>query len=189
MALISLVEYAQRVGISPDTARQRAGRGAYKTAVKIGRNWLIDENEQHIDGRKRDRIMKSFYYIEETGYYFIKNKFEINNDFDGTNEFRVFEDLKEAVQHFNSLKCEIDFRHNSTCSFFTLYQADVDIASLEDYEIEDAIIEVVTYEHPVLIAKKSMTNEQGQLFSELGIEAKQPTVWVDSKYDSSLFTW
>lgn len=51
--LISLVEWAQKHGIDPATARQRAGRGAFQTAQKIGRNWLIDSDEELIDHRKK----------------------------------------------------------------------------------------------------------------------------------------
>ena len=40
--LISLSEYARRNGIDPATVRQRVNRGAYRTARKIGRNWVID---------------------------------------------------------------------------------------------------------------------------------------------------
>lgn len=49
--LISLPEYAERHGKSPDTARQMALRGGFKTAKKIGRNWLIDDQEQYPDHR------------------------------------------------------------------------------------------------------------------------------------------
>lgn len=49
--LISLAEYAQLNGIDPATARQRALRGSYQTARKIGRNWVIDKNELHVDHR------------------------------------------------------------------------------------------------------------------------------------------
>lgn len=52
--LISLSEYAQLNGIDPATARQRALRGAYKTARKIGRNWIIDKNEPHLDHRAKN---------------------------------------------------------------------------------------------------------------------------------------
>lgn len=51
MALISLVEYAEKHGKNPDTLRQLALRGKFKTARKIGRNWAIDEDEPYIDGR------------------------------------------------------------------------------------------------------------------------------------------
>ena len=53
--LISLVEYAKLHGVTPDTARQRANRGVFKTARKIGRNWVIDKNEPYIDNRKKDK--------------------------------------------------------------------------------------------------------------------------------------
>lgn len=52
--LISLTEYAQLNGIDPATARQRALRGSYQTARKIGRNWVIDKNELHVDHRVKN---------------------------------------------------------------------------------------------------------------------------------------
>lgn len=51
--LIALAEYARKHGRDPATARQRAGRGAFKTAVKIGRDWLIDSEEPWEDARIR----------------------------------------------------------------------------------------------------------------------------------------
>lgn len=48
---ISLAEYARINGIDPATVRQRASRGAYRSARKIGRNWVIDKNEPHVDHR------------------------------------------------------------------------------------------------------------------------------------------
>ena len=48
---ISLAEYAKKNGIKHNTARKRAARGAYKTAIKIGRNWVIDKDEPHVDHR------------------------------------------------------------------------------------------------------------------------------------------
>ena len=49
--LISLAEYAKMHGITGDTARQRAARGVFKTARKIGRNWVIEKNEPYVDNR------------------------------------------------------------------------------------------------------------------------------------------
>ena len=51
--LISLGEWAKKNGIHPDTARQRAIRGAFETAYKIGRNWVIDSDEKLVDHRKK----------------------------------------------------------------------------------------------------------------------------------------
>jgi hypothetical protein len=53
--LISLAEYAELHGVTPDTARQRANRGVFKTARKIGRNWVIDKNESYIDNRIKNK--------------------------------------------------------------------------------------------------------------------------------------
>lgn len=51
MGLISLVEYAERHGKQPITVRQKAKRGGFRTAQKIGRNWIIDEDEPYEDQR------------------------------------------------------------------------------------------------------------------------------------------
>jgi len=57
--LISLAEYAKINGIDPATVRQRVLRGSYQTARKIGRNWVIDRNEPHLDHRlKSDKYSK-----------------------------------------------------------------------------------------------------------------------------------
>lgn len=51
MALISLAEYARRLGKSPIDMRRRAREGKFRTARKIGRDWVIDENEPFVDLR------------------------------------------------------------------------------------------------------------------------------------------
>lgn len=56
---ISLTEYAELNGIKAATVRQRAIRGAYQTARKLGRNWVIDKNEPHVDHR-----LKSVQYVK-----------------------------------------------------------------------------------------------------------------------------
>lgn len=53
--LITLKSWAIRHGILPATARQKAGRGGYQTAVRVGRDWMIDEAEPKVNlkpGRK-----------------------------------------------------------------------------------------------------------------------------------------
>lgn len=50
---ITLKEWAQKNGITPDTARQRANRGAFQTAVKVGDLWLIRKDEPLIDHRRK----------------------------------------------------------------------------------------------------------------------------------------
>ena len=48
---ISLAEYAKLNGRTPATVRQKVLRGGFKTARKIGRNWMIDKNEPYVDER------------------------------------------------------------------------------------------------------------------------------------------
>ena len=56
--LIPLKEYAERHGNGPATARQAAGRGSFKTAQKMGRDWFVDDAEPW-----PDRRVKSGKYI------------------------------------------------------------------------------------------------------------------------------
>ena len=60
MGLITLKEYAERLGKNPVVARQKAGRGGFKTAQKIGRDWFIDENEPYEDNRIRSGAYKNW---------------------------------------------------------------------------------------------------------------------------------
>jgi DNA (cytosine-5)-methyltransferase 1 len=56
--LISLSEYAKIHGKSADTIRRFAERSALKTAIKIGRNWVVDSEEDY-PVQKREK-KKSF---------------------------------------------------------------------------------------------------------------------------------
>lgn len=64
--LISLADWAKKNGIDSATARQRAGRGAFETARKIGRNWVIDENEKLIDHRRKDLTTEIYDKVFQT---------------------------------------------------------------------------------------------------------------------------
>ena len=60
MALITLKEYAERHGRNPATARQKANRGGFLTAQKIGRDWFIDEDEPYADNRETSGDYKNW---------------------------------------------------------------------------------------------------------------------------------
>jgi len=51
--LVSLAEYARMHGKAYRTVRQKAELGNFRTARKIGRNWVIDSDEPYIDYRKK----------------------------------------------------------------------------------------------------------------------------------------
>lgn len=60
MGLITIKEYAERLGKNPQVVYQKAARGTFETAVKIGRDWFIDEDEPYSDRRvKHGRYVKS----------------------------------------------------------------------------------------------------------------------------------
>lgn len=49
--MIPLIEYARKHGIDPGNARRKAAKGGFLSAQKVGRDWIIDEQEPVIDGR------------------------------------------------------------------------------------------------------------------------------------------
>lgn len=57
--MITIKKYAALRGKNYETARKMAYRGGFKTAQKIGRDWLIDEDEPW-----PDRRVKSGRYID-----------------------------------------------------------------------------------------------------------------------------
>lgn len=50
---ITLKEYAERHGRALATVRQKAYRGGFKTARRVGRDWFIDEDEPLVDNRRK----------------------------------------------------------------------------------------------------------------------------------------
>ena len=60
MTLVSLVEYAKAHNKTDSAARRMALRGGFKTAQKIGRNWIIDRDEPWPDKR-----VKSGQYVNQ----------------------------------------------------------------------------------------------------------------------------
>ena len=49
---ITLAEYAKRHGRALATVRQKAYRGGFTTAHRVGRDWFIDEAEPMVDNRR-----------------------------------------------------------------------------------------------------------------------------------------
>ena len=58
--LISLVEYAAKHGKEQSNARHLALRGSFKTARKIGRNWVIADAEPWPDRRVKTGKYKNW---------------------------------------------------------------------------------------------------------------------------------
>ena len=89
--LISLGEWAKKNGINQATARQRAGRGAFETAKKIGRNWVIDEDEKLVDHRRKDITTEIYQKV-----------FNINEDHGDVNKF-----MKAVIINFGDERGDI----------------------------------------------------------------------------------
>jgi hypothetical protein len=58
--LISLSKYAAAHGKAAISVQQKARRGGFETARKIGRNWVIDSDEPYSDRRIKSGKFKNF---------------------------------------------------------------------------------------------------------------------------------
>lgn len=58
--LISLIQYAEKHGKDSGNARRLAAAGRFKTAQKIGRNWIIDDAEPWPDNRTKSGKYKDW---------------------------------------------------------------------------------------------------------------------------------
>jgi hypothetical protein len=47
-------------GLNPRYCRRKAARGGYKTAFKMGRDWVIDKNEKNVDLRVKSGKYKNW---------------------------------------------------------------------------------------------------------------------------------
>ena len=70
MGMITLKEYAERLGKNPTVVRQKAQRGTFQTAKKMGRDWFIDEEEPYEDAR----IKTGDYIGYKYGYQYHKQR-------------------------------------------------------------------------------------------------------------------
>jgi hypothetical protein len=62
--LISLSKYAAAHGRSQISVQQKARRGGFKTAKKIGRNWVIDSEEPYVKMKKGELQMYNAGIVE-----------------------------------------------------------------------------------------------------------------------------
>lgn len=63
--LIPLTEYAKKHQRAVATVRQKVLRGGFKTAQKIGRDWMIEEDEPYMDERRNDMEKDRSYLFGE----------------------------------------------------------------------------------------------------------------------------
>lgn len=66
MNLISINEYAARIGKSTTTVRQKCQRGTLPGAVKIGRDWLIPDDAPYPDNRVKSGEYRDWRKQKET---------------------------------------------------------------------------------------------------------------------------
>lgn len=54
--LITIGEYARRIGLTANAVRRKCLRGTLPGAVKIGRDWLVPEDAEYPDKRVKTGI-------------------------------------------------------------------------------------------------------------------------------------
>jgi len=58
--MITLTEYAARIGKAPCSVRQKCQRGTLPGAVKIGRDWLIPADAPYADSRIKSGLYQNW---------------------------------------------------------------------------------------------------------------------------------
>lgn len=58
--LITIAEYADRIGKAPRSVRQKCQLGTLPAAVKIGRDWLIPADAPYCDNRITSGLYKDW---------------------------------------------------------------------------------------------------------------------------------
>lgn len=58
--MLTITEYAARIGKAPSTVRQKCLLGTLPGAVKIGRDWLIPANAAYQDNRIKSGEYKNW---------------------------------------------------------------------------------------------------------------------------------
>lgn len=103
MAEISLKDYAEMHGLHPATVRQRASRGAFSTARKVGRDWIIDSDEPLVDHRyakaAEQELKYSYFVVAEYGK---GNTVNIDNVFASSAQSAA-DDIRKQYPHFKIL--------------------------------------------------------------------------------------
>ena len=64
---ISLAEYAKMHNRTLATVRQKVLRGGFKTARKVGRNWMINKNETETYREKLDSLQNGVHHSLTSG--------------------------------------------------------------------------------------------------------------------------
>lgn len=107
MALITLKEYAEKLGKNPVVCRQKAIRGTFKTAVKRGRDWWIDEDEPYIDARIKNGNYIDFRY----GYKYQKERIARKKDQESMSDHEIEESKEEekTMNVINSFGTEVSY--------------------------------------------------------------------------------
>ena len=79
--LISISEYARIHNREISTIRHKCLRGGYKTARKIGRNWVIDSEEPYIDLRKVENKMSKKWVVIDNRYSTVGGLAELTDQY------------------------------------------------------------------------------------------------------------
>lgn len=104
MALIPLKEWAERVGMNPANARQKANRGTLP-AVKMGRDWFIKESTPNTDSRVKTGNYKNWRNKEMKEYKItVLNELErLANDYHSVQLRRAA--MNVGINHLKTQEC------------------------------------------------------------------------------------
>ena len=122
--LIPLKQWAENVGIDPATARQKAIRGTLP-AVKMGRDWFIEENTKNTDNRVKSGKYKNWRNKEMKDYKVtvLTELEKLTADYHSVQLRRAA--LNVGINHLKTQEChEILNAFTKDHPEFTVYQLD-----------------------------------------------------------------
>lgn len=124
MALISLAEYALKNGKSARQMRQKAAAGGFETAQKIGRNWVIDEDEPYKDLRIKSGDYKNWRNKMKEDVFYASPR--ILNDIEDLIGYEKFNQWNMETETYPADEWnEFDYRPLKTLEKYGVYESDL----------------------------------------------------------------
>lgn len=160
MSMISINDYAAKVGRSPVSVRQKAARGAIPGAVKIGRDWLIPEDAPYIDLR-----------VKQAGSDPYQHRLILIKRADGTYAIIGLnhQDAETESDYLMGLKQDPSIKQYKTIlgdELSSILKATMEPSGREAYEVTTKLTTMDHYEHVIRFENPDyLTDEQFAVLS------------------------
>ena len=185
--LIPLKDWAEQNGLSPATARQKAGRGALKTARKVGRDWMISRYERNVDHRYKDSVPRLDGPIridQVLNYLLLLDPTSLPDRFDANSAHRkyckrVFLGLRGSLngneQVLFDLLCDVMANQPQTEVYFLPH--DEILSNIRDEAFDELDVDMVDFADYLLVLVSTAKDLLGHVI-ELDVPGSSQTVMM-----------